>query len=585
MPDLPSNPDQLDEQLTAYLDGELSAAESRQIEDLIAGDEHAQKRLNQLAASWDLLEQLPRVAVGEEFARTTVEMVAVSTEEEIAKLKAAEPAQRRLRWLAAAAIALLAAGVGFAAVTVATPNENELLLGDLPVVVNFELYRPVGNVGFLKDLSKIGLFANDPPPFRGRTGLPPGERGEARIEPRGESRIELEKSIVTVPLSVDERRQWVATKLSAEEKLELRRNFERFSALPQPEQSALIELDKQLSSAPESDQMVRVVQRYNNWLRILSPAERGTLDDLPPEKKLAWIEQRNHDREAWVFLFVRGFQIYAQRHEAELLKQMPAETKAMLKKLKDDEERNPRGGLARYYSRLAFEAWRNQTIVLPPPTEEELRPIVSQLPNESLLKKRLEQKSDPADQVAILREAIHSGAFVREFSQRFGGGWMPGRRRSADWLNQFEANLSPDQKEKLKGLKDGDKQRAVFRMYQESRGSDRPPRFNPDFSGRGPSDGPPPDDFNRDGQFRENQRGGPRRGEDNRRRDGGRGGEGGRGDRNGPRNRLFETPPPTDNPKTEDSTAPGQPGGPTEPTGKLESADTAQPMPPAAAVR
>ena len=93
----PTNLDQLDEQLVAYLDGELEPQASKQIENLLSSDEYARRRLNQLASSWDLLDQLPRATVNDLFTRTTVEMVALAAEDEVAQARTADPARRRRR--------------------------------------------------------------------------------------------------------------------------------------------------------------------------------------------------------------------------------------------------------------------------------------------------------------------------------------------------------------------------------------------------------------------------------------------------------------------------------------------------------
>jgi hypothetical protein len=516
MSENPTNNDQLDEQLTAYLDGELPPAEARRVEDLLAGDDRARKRLNQLASSWDLLDQLPRSAVDEKFARTTVEMVAVSAEKELAEAKAAEPSRRHARWLAAAVIALLAAGVGFTAVSVATPSNNDALLTDLPVIVNLEQYRPVGSIELLRELNKSKSFPGD---FRPRFGQPFSDRGDGKKDGRNEPRVEPEKAIVVVPAKIDERREWVA-KQSPEEKLELRRNFERFAALAPTEQASLRTLDSELNAATDREELTKMMRRYNDELRRLSPADRGALEDLPVEKKIARIEQRRHERESRVFFQFRGIQDYAMRNEQKLFSQLPAETKAVLQKVKDENQQvrgwNP------YYSRLVLEAWRNPKVQLPPLEEPELKPIVAHIRSlapDSPLRKQLEDKTDPQIIVAVLRAAVQSGSFAREMSPRgWGGGWGGNRWRFD--REQFEENLPPEQKKKLDGLKGSERDQKLNEIMREMRGGDRN-RFPNDLPRFGPGDGPPggfggeprpdggqrPDGQRRGGQGRE---GGPR---------------------------------------------------------------------------
>src|SRR5215470_2449211 len=161
MSNAPSNPenlDQLDEQLVSYLDGELPPNEARQIEDLLARDGSARSRLNELASSWDLLDQLPRATVDELFTRTTVEMVALAAEDDAAQSQAALPAKHRRRsYLIAIAVAA-AAAIGFGAIFFFAPNENDLLLRDLPVIANLELYRDVDDIEQLKQFQNEKLF-------------------------------------------------------------------------------------------------------------------------------------------------------------------------------------------------------------------------------------------------------------------------------------------------------------------------------------------------------------------------------------------------------------------------------------------
>jgi hypothetical protein len=493
MSDFPTNNEQLDEQLTAYLDGELPPAEARRVEDMLAADDRARKRLNQLASSWDLLDQLPRSAVDEKFARTTVEMVAVSAEKELAESQAAGPSQRHTRWLAAAVIALLAAGVGFAAVSVATPNNNDALLDDLPVVVNLNQYRPVGSIDVLRELSKTKQFAADTRPrFGGQFPDRNDGKKDNRGERRGELRLEPEKLIVKVPATLEERREWVA-KQSAEEKLELRRSFERFSALSLTERDALRTLDRELNTDQDREELVKIIRRFNAYLKSpdVSPADRAALEDLPPKEKVAWIEQHRRNRESGAFFL---FQDYAKRHEKDLLDQLPAATKTTLQTIKK-ENPPPRGSWI-YYNRLMQEAWRNPDVTFPA-GEADLRPIVDHIkriaPPDSPLRQQLEGKTD-AQIVEALRDAVLSGAFAREMP-RFGG-FGQGRRRFDP--KQFEASLTEEQKEKLKGLTGEEKVRKLEEMWWQTRGGDRN-RFRGEFPRGGFGEGPQGGELRPDG--------------------------------------------------------------------------------------
>ena len=70
----------MNEQLVAYLDGELDDESSRQIEERLTSDSTLREQLGQLERTWDALDELEQIEVDEEFAQTTIEMVAVAAE-------------------------------------------------------------------------------------------------------------------------------------------------------------------------------------------------------------------------------------------------------------------------------------------------------------------------------------------------------------------------------------------------------------------------------------------------------------------------------------------------------------------------
>ena len=168
----------LDEQLVAYLDGELDAESGRRIEALLASDPEVRRRLQSLERTWDLLDQLDTAPVGEPFTHTTLEMVAVAARDDVEHDRAEAPRRRRRRRLAIGGGLLAAAAAGFLAVACLAPDPNRQLLEDLPVLVNFDEYRQVENVEFLRLLRKEGLF--------------PG--GRRRADPRRPARRRMTRS-------------------------------------------------------------------------------------------------------------------------------------------------------------------------------------------------------------------------------------------------------------------------------------------------------------------------------------------------------------------------------------------------------
>lgn len=151
----------LQEELTAYLDGELDAAQRRQVEERISSDARYRTELARLERAWDLLDRLPTAEVDAAFTRTTLEMVAVAAEKDLDDERAEAPRRRRKRALVIMCCLALASLGGVVAGRSLWPDPNAQLLRDLPVIENFELYNQAGDVEFLRQLDKAGLFAEE----------------------------------------------------------------------------------------------------------------------------------------------------------------------------------------------------------------------------------------------------------------------------------------------------------------------------------------------------------------------------------------------------------------------------------------
>jgi anti-sigma factor RsiW len=144
------DPQALEEQLVAYLDGELDDASSRRIEELLASDPNVRDTLEKLEGTWDLLDNLQRAHVDEVFTQSTLEMVAVAAADDVQKEQAEAPRRRRRRWLIAGAGMLGAGAAGFLAVFLFWPNPNRQLVEDLPVLERLDQYRQIDDVKFLE---------------------------------------------------------------------------------------------------------------------------------------------------------------------------------------------------------------------------------------------------------------------------------------------------------------------------------------------------------------------------------------------------------------------------------------------------
>ncbi|MCE5268584.1 MAG: hypothetical protein LLG00_11930 [Planctomycetaceae bacterium] len=256
---------ELDEQLVAYLDGELDPEAGRRIEALLASDPEVRRRLQSLERTWDLLDELDTAPVGEPFTHTTLEMVAVAARDDVDREKAAAPRRRRRFRLMICAGLLAIAAAGFLATALLAPDPNRLLLQDLPVLTNLDEYRQVENIQFLQLLYKQRLFL-------------------------GENSDQLNVLRLGSDDSVEARRRRVETMIVGE-KDQLRRAQERFLAMQRADQQRLRRFDAELRGNPDAETLESLMHRYCDWLKTLPLYSRGELAELAPDARIKRIKR------------------------------------------------------------------------------------------------------------------------------------------------------------------------------------------------------------------------------------------------------------------------------------------------------
>lgn len=149
----------IDEQLVAYLDGELDAEEAARIERRLADDPHFRARLVQLQRAWDMLDTLERTEADDHFTQSTVAMVAVKAQDDLKVESQSGRRSRNAAWVALAIGGMAAAIVGFLMIQNRLDRPNRELVRDLPVIERIDEYRNVDSVEFLRQLHTEGLFA------------------------------------------------------------------------------------------------------------------------------------------------------------------------------------------------------------------------------------------------------------------------------------------------------------------------------------------------------------------------------------------------------------------------------------------
>ncbi len=266
MPEPPNADEQRLEEIVAYLDGELSPEESARVERRLASDESYRQQLQGVERAWKALDELPLAAVDDQFSRTTMQLAVQAAVVEVQEKTAALPTHRRRSRLATWLTAAAAAALGVLIVRLAWQNPERMLLTDLPVIDNVDVYSQVDRPNFLRMLqTELGPQLDE---LGGRPG----------VAPEGVDRMHA----VT---QVDLRDEWLS-ELSPAERTDLRAKYNRFRELPPEERKRLRELHEQIAAAPDADELRRAMFVYHEWLRDLPPARQFELRNMPVEDRV-----------------------------------------------------------------------------------------------------------------------------------------------------------------------------------------------------------------------------------------------------------------------------------------------------------
>lgn len=155
--------------LVAYLDGELDDATVKEIEQTLAKSPVARHDVEMLVRTWDLLDELGRPIATNEFTARTMQVV--HTDE----LRTPWYRGARLGWSHwdtarrgailtgwAAGLACVAAA-GFLLTNRWIADDSRVLVEELPVIENLDLYANAGSVEFLRQVQSDFGSSDDQP--------------------------------------------------------------------------------------------------------------------------------------------------------------------------------------------------------------------------------------------------------------------------------------------------------------------------------------------------------------------------------------------------------------------------------------
>lgn len=150
------------ENLVAYLDGELDESATEEMERVLSRSSAARREVEMLTRTWELLDTLARPDTSGEFTEKTLSAIRV------AEVGSSETSRFRPAFFKRGLfVAVWCAGLTLAGVMGFSASHNwgsdgwEGIAEDLPVVEKYDVYSDVGDIEFLQELKKSGLFNED----------------------------------------------------------------------------------------------------------------------------------------------------------------------------------------------------------------------------------------------------------------------------------------------------------------------------------------------------------------------------------------------------------------------------------------
>jgi hypothetical protein len=275
-----SAPEQLDEQLTAYLDGELTAEESAALEKKLVDDEGLRRRLAELRHAYELLDELPDTPHNQAFTQSTIAMVV----DEV-KRSSAEPIPK---------------------ISSPTAERNWFAWPKVlvPVLLLTLAGSTLGGAGAIlqarKELSNLALMANLP----GMQDVAEWKVAEELAKDR--ELIEYlsdrysDRTIPLVPSSLWSRRAWVQA-LNPAQIAKLGNSREQLLKLPRETVLRLEAIQTQVDAQGNADTVNQTIRVVGHVLDALPNSKRQDLEGTNAEQRIKTLREQLHFRAAMFY--------------------------------------------------------------------------------------------------------------------------------------------------------------------------------------------------------------------------------------------------------------------------------------------
>lgn len=247
--------DEVDEQLVAYLDGELPPEERRALEQRLGADAELRKRLRELQNGWEMLDELPLASSSSQLLETTLRMAAIEGE-----VGTKSTSSKRLSRKLSRAIWFALATVGCFALGIALTRGRDYLrfqkqLHDLPVAMHLDAYLRAADLELMDKLMQ----------------MPEWRQANEMADQFGKWDVQLASQI---DAASPKARQELLPKLPIEDQKTVAAAWERFEKIPPQDRQAAYQIAERIADQPDPQSLLKAMDRFAIWRQTWLPEDR-----------------------------------------------------------------------------------------------------------------------------------------------------------------------------------------------------------------------------------------------------------------------------------------------------------------------
>jgi len=265
--------DEVDEQLVAYLDGELQPDERSELEQRLGHDSNLRARLRTLQNGWDLLDDLPMATPSAILLESTIRMAAM-TASKGEPSATSRPLKRvfesKVFWLTL--LSMLALGIGAGGARVRETIRFRAELAELPLAIHTDAYLHASDLSLMRTLMQ----------------MPQWQQAVSIADRFGEWDFRLHQQIDSATI---QERQKLLQQLPIEHQQVVMQAWQQYEKLAPPDRRLVMETAERVAAQSDTENVLATMDRYARWRDSLAAAQRDLIASGDPETRMQAIEE------------------------------------------------------------------------------------------------------------------------------------------------------------------------------------------------------------------------------------------------------------------------------------------------------